>query len=45
MSTLGIVLIGVGSAVVGAVGGFMTCVGLVLHLCNVSEDEPKNKEV
>ena len=41
MSTIGIVLIGVGSAVVGAVGGFFACVGLVLHMCKISEDEPK----
>lgn len=38
MSTIGVILIGAGSAVVGAIGGFLLCVALVLRLC---KDKPQ----
>ena len=41
MSTVGIVLIAVGSAIVGAVGGFFACVGLVLYISKINALYPK----
>lgn len=37
----GCVLIGVGSAIAGAVGGFFACFALVDYLCKIEEDAPK----
>lgn len=37
----GIALIGVGSAVVGVVGGFFACFGLVCYMCKIEDETPK----
>lgn len=40
MTTADIILISVCSAALGAIGGFLTCVGVIFHICN---GKPKNK--